>query len=215
MKNIVTIAVSAAFILGTSVQIYAQKADSKSKNILDAVAQNYKSKKNTYFKFSYGTGSNGKVSKTETGIFYSTPAQYKLKIMGIEQIFDGNKVYNISDEDQEVTISKANGSDMMFSPTNYLQSYKKDFNASYVAKRMMNGVNSDLIKLTPTTNNGLKYVYLYINQPKKQIVKIEQYSTDGNVAVIAVKEYKENQSLGSSTFSFNKNNYKNYIITEL
>lgn len=136
--------------------------------------------------------------------------------MGVEQIFDGKKVYNISEEDQEVTIAKANGSEMMFSPTNYLESYKKDFNTSYVGKRTANGVYSDLIRLTPVEkNSGLESVYIYINQPKKQIVKIEQYASDGSVAVIAVTDYKENQTLNPQMFTFNKGNYKNYIITEL
>ena len=77
-------------VVGTFTFSFAQKIDAKAKTILDAVSANYKAKKNTYFKFTYGTGS-GKVSKTETGIFYSTPTQYKLNIMGNEQIFDGKK----------------------------------------------------------------------------------------------------------------------------
>jgi hypothetical protein len=34
--------------------------------------------------------------------------------MGNEQIFDGKKVYNISKEDQEVTIAKPNGTEKHF-----------------------------------------------------------------------------------------------------
>lgn len=45
--------------------------------------------------------------------------------MGTEQIFDGNKVYSISGDDKEVTIAKPTGSETMFSPLNYIDSYKK------------------------------------------------------------------------------------------
>lgn len=207
--------VTGVFLTGAVLMVQAQKSDAKSRQILDAVAKNYKAKKNSYFKFSYGTGANGKVSKTETGIFYSTPSQYKLKIMGTEQIFDGSKVYNISEEDQEVTIAKANGAEMMFSPTNYLETYKSEYNTTYAGKKAVNGVQADLIKLTPVKANGLKAVYIFVDQPKHQILKIEQYSSDNSVAVIAVKEYKANQNLSSGMFNFNRNNYKNYIITEL
>lgn len=215
MNKIFNKIVTGVLVAGSLTFVQAQKIDAKSKQILDAVAKNYKAKKNSYFKFSYGTGTNGKVSQTQTGTFYTTPSQYKLKIMGIEQIFDGNKVYNISAEDQEVTIAKANGSEMMFSPTNYLDSYKTDYNTSYVGKKTANGVNADLIKLVPIKNNGLKSVYIFVNSAKNQIVKIEQYSSDKSVAVIAVKEYKENQTLDPGMFTFNKNNYSNYIVTEL
>ncbi|MDO5615952.1 MAG: outer membrane lipoprotein carrier protein LolA, partial [Cruoricaptor ignavus] len=123
MNNVVKRVLIFSLIFGLIVSAFAQKSDNKSTTILDAVSAKYKANKNTYFKFAYGTGANGKVAKTQTGIFYTTPSQYKLKIMGIEQIFDGNKVYNISDEDQEITIAKATGNEMMFSPTNYLNNY--------------------------------------------------------------------------------------------
>lgn len=198
-----------------SAPVFAQKADAKSKSLLESVAANYRANKNTYFKFVYGTGANGKVNKTETGIFYTTPSQYKLKIMGNEQIFDGNKVYNINAEDQEVTIAKANGSEQTLSPTNYLTTYKKDYNTSYVGKRSVNGTNADLIKLTPLKSNGIKAVYLFVDAAKKQIVKIEQTSSNNEVTTLAVKEYRANQTLAGDMFSFDKTKYKNYIITEL
>lgn len=192
----------------------AQTVDAKSKTILDAVTANYKSKSNSYFKFVYGSG-NGKVTKTEPGIFYSAKDKYKLKIMGTEQIFDGNKIYNISAADSEVTVAKPNGGEMMFSPLNYLESYNKDYNVKYLGKMNVNGVNADKIQLTPVKSNGLKNVLLYVNSQKKQLIKLEQFSKDNGVSVIAIKEYKENQNLAADMFSFDKNQYKNYIITEL
>lgn len=215
MNSIILKTALAAVISTTVAPLSAQKADAKSTQILDAVTAHYKANKNTYFKFIYGTGSNRKVSKTETGIFYTTPSQYRLKIMGTEQIFDGNKVYNISAEDQEVTIAKANGSEQMLSPTNYLNSYKKEYNTTYVGKRSVNGVNADLIKLTPVKNNGLKEVFLFVNSAKKELVKIEQFANNGDVATIAVREYKENQAIAPDMFTFSKSKYPNYIITEL
>ena len=200
----------ASALVGSFTFSFAQKVDAKAKTILETVSKNYKAKKNTYFKFSYGTGT-GKVSKTETGIFYSTPTQYKLNIMGNEQIFDGKKVYNISKEDQEVTIAQPNGSEKALSPINYLDEYKTGYTVSYAGK----SGGLDLIKMVPVKDNGVKSVVLYINTPKKQIAKIVQTSSGNDLAVITVNQYKENQSLSASTFSFDKNKYKNYLITEL
>jgi len=200
----------ASALVGSFTFSFAQKVDAKAKTILETVSKNYKAKKNTYFKFSYGTGT-GKVSKTETGIFYSTPTQYKLNIMGNEQIFDGKKVYNISKEDQEVTIAQPNGSEKALSPINYLDEYKTGYTVTYAGK----SGGLDLIKMVPVKDNGVKSVVLYINTPKKQISKIVQTSSSNDLAVITVNQYKENQSLSASTFSFDKTKYKNYLITEL
>ncbi len=202
-------------VIATTASFSAQKIDAKAKTILDAVANNYKSKNNVYFKFIYGTGDNKKVTKTEPGIFYSAKDQYKLKIMGTEQIFDGNKIYNISAEDQEVTVAKPTGSEQMFSPLSYIEQYKKGYNVKYVGKVNVNGVNSDYIKLTPIKNNGIKEVNLFVNPAKKQLVKIEQFSNDNAVSVIAISNYVENQKLSNTMFTFDKNQYKDYFVTEL
>ena len=215
MKNILSKVITGVFVVGSITLAQAQKADAKSTQILDKVSSKYKSNKNTYFKFTYGSGSNGKISKNETGIFYTTPTKHKLKIMGIEQIFDGNKIYNISAEDQEITIAKGNGSEMIFSPTNYLNTYKKEYNTTYVGRKTVAGKSVDQVKLVPIKANGIKQVDIYVDTVKNQLVKVEQYSSDNDVVTITIQDYKVNQNLSSSTFTFNKNNYKNYLITEL
>ena len=202
-------------IVAASASFSAQKIDAKAKTILDAISTQYKSKNNVYFKFVYGTGNSKKITRTEPGIFYSAKDKYKLKIMGTEQIFDGKKLYNISAEDQEVTVAKPTGNEQMFSPLNYIEEYKKGYNVKYMGKLMVNGVNSDYIKLTPTSKNGIQEVNLFVNAAKKQIVKVEQFSNDKSVSVIAISDYKENQNLSSALFNFDKDQYKNYLVTEL
>ena len=215
MKTILKKVTLGIFALGTAASFSAQKVDAKAKSILDAVSSNYKAKNNVYFKFVYGTGNGKNVTKTEPGIFYSAKNKYKLKIMGTEQIFDGSKIYNISAEDQEVTVAKPTGNEQMFSPLNYIEEYKKGYNVKYVGKVRVNGVNTDYIKLSPTKNNGIKEVNLFVNTAKNQLVKLEQFSTDNSVSVIAISDYRENQNLSNSMFSFDKAQYKNYIVTEL
>ncbi|WP_027379415.1 LolA family protein [Chryseobacterium daeguense] len=215
MRNIISKIIVSSLVIGAAGFTNAQKIDAKAKKILDDITANYKSKKNSYFKFSFGNGTNGQVEKTEPGIYYSAGDKYKLKIMETEQIFDGNKIYNINTEDMEVTVAKPNGSSSMFSPINYLSTYRNDYNVTYNGKKNVNGVNADFIKLTPVKSNGIKYVYLFVDSVKKQMVKLEQHGSNKDVAVIAIKEYKENQELDPNMFVFDKNKYKNYLITEL
>ena len=205
----------AAFSFAISGTMTAQKIDAKAKTILEAVSDNYKAKNNVYFKFVYGTGNGKTVTKTEPGIFYSAKDKYKLKIMGTEQIYDGKKIYNISAEDQEVTIATPTGKEQMFSPLTYIEEYKKGYNVKYMGKVKVNGVTADKIQLIPTTKNGIKSVNLFVNDSKKQLVKMEQFSTDNSVSVIAISDYRINQNLNSSMFGFDKSQFKNYIVTEL
>ncbi|MDR6157465.1 outer membrane lipoprotein-sorting protein [Chryseobacterium sp. SLBN-27] len=215
MKSSISKIIVTSLVIGATGVANAQKIDAKAKKILDDITANYNSKKNSYFKFSFGTGTNGQVSKTEPGIYYAAGDKYKLKIMETEQIFDGNKIYNINTEDMEVTVAKPNGSGSMFSPINYLSTYRNDYNVTYNGKKNVNGVSTDFIKLTPVKSNGIQYVYIFVDSAKKQMVKLEQHGNNKDVAVIAIKEYKENQNLDSGMFTFDKNKYKNYLITEL
>ncbi|SIS60593.1 LolA family protein [Chryseobacterium gambrini] len=215
MKNIISKVIVSSLAVGAFGFTNAQKIDAKAKKILDDITANYNSKKNSYFKFSFGSGTNGKVDKSEPGIYYAAGDKYKLKIMETEQIFDGSKIYNINTEDMEVTVAKPNGSSSMFSPINYLSTYRKDYNVTYGGKKNVDGVNADFIKLTPVKSNGIKYVYLFVDSAKKQMVKLEQHGNNKDLAVIAIKEYKENQTLDPGMFTFDKNKYKNYLITEL
>ncbi|BEV03044.1 MULTISPECIES: LolA family protein [Chryseobacterium] len=215
MKNIISKVIVSSLVVGAVGFTNAQKIDAKAKKILDDITANYNSKKNSYFKFSFGSGTNGKVDKSEPGIYYAAGDKYKLKIMETEQIFDGSKIYNINTEDMEVTVAKPNGSSSMFSPINYLSTYRKDYNVTYGGKKNVDGVNADFIKLTPVKSNGIKYVYLFVDSAKKQMVKLEQHGNNKDLAVIAIKEYKENQTLDPGMFTFDKNKYKNYLITEL
>lgn len=215
MKKIISKIVVGTLLVGSIGFVQAQKIDAKAKKILDDITANYNSKKNSYFKFAFGSGMNGAVSKTEPGIYYSAGNKYKLKIMETEQIFDGNKIYNINTEDMEVTVAKPNANSTMFSPINYLTTYRKDYNVVYGGKKAVDGVNADLIKLTPVKANGLKYIYLYVDSAKKQMLKLEQYGNNKDISVIAIKEYKENQQLDPNMFVFDKAKFKNYLVTEL
>lgn len=193
----------------------AQKADSKSKSLLESVARNYDSSKNSYFRFVYGSGEGKKVTRSQEGTFISAPDKYRLKIAGVEQIYDGSKIYNISAEDKEITIAKADGKEQTLNPTKYLKSYKKDYNTKYLGSLPVNGQDTELIRLTPVKNNGISYVDLFVNPRTNLLIKIEQFSSDNQVHTLTVKEYKANFTAPAGTFNFDKSKYKNYIITEL
>lgn len=195
--------------LGLSFSLFAQKKD-KAKEILDVVSTHYKSKNNVFFQFTYTTGS-GKSAKNQTGEFYASKDKYRFKIPNNTQIFDGNKIYNINEEDQEITIAKPSANDNFLSPISYLESYKKGYQITHVGKKG----SQDIIKLVPNKNNGVQQILLYINFSKKQVEKVEQVFSNNAKNIVNITQYKENITLQSNLFSFNKNSYKNYLITEL
>jgi len=209
MKNVLYKFFTIVFVMFYSLS-FTQKIDDKAKSILDAVSENYRQKNNTYFKFMYITP-----NKVQNGTFYASGDKYKLKIADVEQIFDGNKVYNINRKDKEITIAKPTSKKVIISPLNYIDSYKEGYNVEYIGKKNIRRIQADRIKMTPVDGEDGKYVNVYINSTKKQLIKLEHILGDNEMEIIEVSKYSENQKISESTFSFDKSDYKNYVITEL
>lgn len=195
--------------------VSGQSIDAKSREILDAVTAKYNGNQNNYFKFSFGSGPNGRIQRTEPGIYYSSGQMYRLKIMGTEQIYDGNKIYNISEDDSEVTVAKPNASQQMFSPINYLTNYRKEYNVKFKGTTTVNGQAVNHIQLTPVRDNGLQSVNLYINKDNNSLVQLEQYGKNRDISIISIQNHTANQKLRPDMFTFDKSKFKNYIITQL
>lgn len=203
------------FLVGSFTFYNAQKIDATSKKILDAVTQSYNKESNSYFEFVFGSGTNGKVNKKEKGNFLSQGDKYILNVMGVKQIFDGNKIYNINEEDQEITIAKPDKNEVVFSPISYLKNYRKDFNVKHFGKKNILGKDTDIIKLTPIKQNGIAYVYLYVDTANHELLKLEQYGTNKDLAIIVMTKHLTNQKLDNNSFNFDKKKYKDFLITEL
>ncbi len=203
-----------AFVFGALAFSNAQKIDALSNKILNQITEQHHQNKNTYFEFVFGSGTNGKISRKEVGNFYSEGEKYILNVMDTKQIFDGKKIYNINEEDQEVTIAQPNENDAVFSPISYLKNYRKDFNVTHIGKKKVMNRNTDWIKLTPIKSSGLDFVYLFVDTQKNELVKLEQHAKNKDIAIIVITKYFANQK-GKKSFKFNKKDYKEYIITEL
>ncbi|MDL1913310.1 MAG: outer membrane lipoprotein carrier protein LolA [Bergeyella sp.] len=199
--------------LGLSSFLYAQKMDIPSQKILSILEKNYLSGSPALFKFSFYAAKKDD-NKKELGTLYTSGNKYRLKIKDMEQIFDGKKIYNISSEDKEITIAKSDENEMVVSPLSYLDLYKKNYTARYIGKKKLNGKILDHILLRPIQPNETKEISLYIAD-KKLLERIEEISKDGSIRTTEIINYQPKVKFPPNFFSFQKNNYKGYLITEL
>lgn len=202
MKNLIKLFV---FILTfVFISFSAQNVDSKAENILNSVSKQYQSKKNLFFAFKYSSK-----KAHYSGTLFVEGQKYRLQMPDTDQIFDGRKIYTISHYEKEITISSPTENDLVISPSYYLSAYNHGYNIVYVGKKG----NLDIIKLIPTQKKNKNTVILHINSAQKQILKIEQLGNNSDSFNIV--SHKENLNLGNGLFSFDKNKFKNYTITDL
>ncbi len=198
------------FLLGSSIQ--AQTAN----ELLSQVAQKVKSYDNISIDFKYELSNNATSSKEETrGSVKLQGDKYVLDLFGGKVLFDGNKIYQISAEDEEINISSPSQEDTL-TPSNMLTFFEKGYQAKMDIEQNVQGRKIQYVKLTPTSGNKeFKFILLGIDKQTKHIYNQIISQANGSEITITVTNFKTNQPLSSTLFQFNKSKYDGYYINNL
>ncbi|TXG39886.1 outer membrane lipoprotein carrier protein LolA [Seonamhaeicola maritimus] len=210
MKYIVTL-----FVLAMTVNAFAQN---KGKTLLDEVSQKVKSYDNISIDFKYTLENISENIKQETrGDVVMQGEKYKLNILGITRLFDGNKLYSISPEDEEVTISsESEDEEDAITPSKMLSFYEDGYTYEFDIQQNINGRKIQYVKLTPIDSNSeLKSILLGIDAQTKHIYNLIQVGKNGSKTTLTVNSFKTNQPISKTLFTFDANKYKDYYINKL
>ena len=212
MKKFYFLAI-AIFISSLSV---AQSSD-KAKALLDDVYNKVKSYDNIYVDFKYV------VNNTEADINQETRGdvtlegeKYLFNYLGSKQFYDGNKVYTIVPENEEITIEDKSEDENTVTPSKMLTFYKQGHNYEWDILQNIQGKKIQYVKLTPIdTNTEIKSILLGIDVETKHIYKLIETGKNGTTTTITVNSFKTDQPLSKTLFTFDEDKYKNdgyYII---
>jgi len=213
MKNII----STTLIFILSISLFAQDK-TKASALLDDVSKKVKSYNNIALDFKYVFENTAENIKQETkGDVVIEGEKYKLNILGITRLFDGKKLYNISPEDEEVTISsEVENDEDNITPSKMLTFYKEGYAYKYDIEQNIKGRKIQYVKLTPIdTNSEIMYVLLGIDINTKHIYNLIQVGKNDAKTTITVNSFKTNETLSKTLFTFDENKYKDYYINKL
>lgn len=182
---------------------------------LDKVSRNYNSIPTYYIKFEIKESNN---TKPETGELYAAKDKFSLDVMGISQMYDGKKLYTVSREDKEVTVSvPAAGSDDLLTPTKVLKMYKSGYTASLDKSASVSGKKIQYVKLMPAGNSEIEYITVGIDKDNSTLYEYKESYKNGFSRTITVKDYLENLIIPRTLFKFDQSKYENdgYIVTRI
>ncbi|MDR1877116.1 MAG: hypothetical protein LBQ84_05780 [Flavobacteriaceae bacterium] len=208
MKKIVALIIFLCF----SAFSWSQKIDPNAKRLLDTASEELSKNTTFYIKFNYLYVVPGQRSTVETGQVYAAGEKYHLMLPNTTQIFDGNKIYTISIDDKEITSSDREDGESL-SPTNILNLYKKGFDITSGGIGTINNIKCSIIKLVPSDTKKSKSIILAI--ANNRLVRVSENYNDGSSLILTVVDFKENLIVNKSLLTFDKNNYKDYTLTEL
>lgn len=211
IKNILL----ALIITASSLNGFAQN---KAKTLLNQVSQKVKSYDNISIEFKYVLENTAEKIKQETkGDVIMQGEKYKLNILGVTRLFNGKKLYSISTEDEEVTISSENDTEEgAITPSKMLSFYEDGYTYAMDIEQNINGRKIQLVKLTPIDSKSeIKYILLGIDKQTKHIYNLMQIGKNGTKTTLTVNSFKTNEPLSKTLFTFDANKYKGYYINKL
>lgn len=196
----------------------AQSSSSEAQIILDKVSDKVNSYESMILKFRYVLENTEENIRQETsGDITLEGEKYILNILGITRLYNGESLFTISPEDEEVTISSNNTTEEnTITPSELLSFYKDGYTYDMDIAQNINGRKIQYIKLTPIDSNSeIKYVLLGIDLNTKHVYKLIEIGSNDTKTTLTINSFKTNQNLSKKLFKFDPTKYSDYYINNL
>ena len=177
--------------------------------VLEDVMNNAINIEDAYYKFNI-TSENENDLFPISGELYIKKDKYFIDSEEIDQIFDGNKLYTIIHENQEIIITSDSNTFFNFTPKQVYNFFKDDFEIEIEESQ---DISYNLIARN-LINKDLFYKII-IDSNLLFVKKIEIKNRDNQtISSFLTLSYKFNLSLPSSLFKFDKNKFNKYLLIE-
>ncbi|MDA8917360.1 outer membrane lipoprotein carrier protein LolA [Flavobacteriaceae bacterium] len=189
----------------------------KAKNLLDRVSGQMKSKENIRFGFSYVLENKKEQIRQEMeGNVTLSGDRYILNFLEAEQLFDGEKIYTIVPENEEITISTPEeDDDVSVNPSKLLTFYEKGYGYEWDIQQRVMGKKIQFIKLLPIDDTTeINYLLLGIDTERLEVYRLIQVGSNGTMTTLTLNNQEANIVLPSDYFVFDQKKYPNYYINE-
>ncbi len=203
-------------MIGLSTTNISAQNDPAAEKLLEKVTKQLNSYKNIYAEFKYSlTNKKAGVSQQTKGNVTIQGNKFHASYMGIEDIFDGQKRYQIIHENEEINVTSHKDEDE-FTPNKIFSFYKKGYTKKMDIKQNVKGHVIQYVKLIPkNTNSTEKYILLGIDMKTLNIHNAIIIEKNGSVINLDITRFQTNKVLPAKLFQFDKNKYPDYYLNDL
>ena len=209
-------------VFGLFTMLSYSQADSEAELLLNKVSENIKNYENIYINYAYTLQNiEEDINQTNNGSFVTENDKWRFEMLGVTRIFDGNKLYSISPDDEEVTISSQDPEDeTTITPNKMLYFYEEGYYFEMDESRFVgNGQfrkKIQYVKLIPKDSEAeIKYILLGIDTEFNQIYEVIETGKNETVTTISIVDFEFNLPLDSKLFIFDEDKYQDYYMNIL
>ena len=209
-------------IFGFYVLLGHSQDNSDAESLLNKVSENIKNYDNIYINYAYTLQNiEEDINQTNNGSFVTENDKWRFEMLGVTRIFDGNKLYSISPDDEEVTISSQDPEDeTTITPNKMLYFYEDGYYFEMDESRFVgNGQfrkKIQYVKLIPQDSEAeIKYILLGIDTEFNQIYEVIETGKNETVTTISIVDFEFNLPLDNKLFIFDEEKYKDYYMNDL
>ena len=216
MKKYIFLTISIFYSLSYS------QVDTDAEKLLNKVSENIKSYDNIYINYTYTLNNlEEDINYTNRGSFVTENDNWRFEMLGITRIFDGDKLYTISPDDEEITISSQNPEDeTTITPNKMLYFYEEGYYFEMGSVKFIG--NTDFrkkiqyVKLIPMDSEAdIKYIDLGIDTEFNQIYEVVETGKNETITTISIVDFEFNVSLNENLFVFDSAKYDGYYMNIL
>ena len=144
-----------------------------------------------------------------TGEIFTRGEKYFIDTNYIDQIYDGENIFTIVHENQEIIIDNSDITLFNFTPHQLLNFFKEDHELDFISNS-----KKYIIRAT-SIDDGIIY-FISINSSNYSIEKIEMKDSSSNQVIntFLTLTYDYNLSVPLSLFKFDIQEYNNYILVQ-
>lgn len=186
--------------------------------LLNKVSENIKSYDNIYINYTYTLFNlEEDINQINKGSFVTEDDKWKFVMLDVTRIFDGDKLYTIIPDDEEVTISTQNPDDeSTITPNKMLYFYEEGYSFEMDIVQYVGRKKIQYVKLIPMDSDAeIKYISMGIDVEFNQIYKVIETGINDTQTTIAIIDFEVNLPLEESLFVFDKEKYNDYYINIL
>lgn len=194
------------------------QTDAKAQQWLQQAAAQLKKSRNSSIQFSYSyTDFKKNINRESEGQLLWDGKKYLLLLMGTTKLFDGQWVYTIVPEDEEVLISspKADQGEQL-QPATLLKMFDQKCDVRWDIEQKVKGRRIQYIKLIPkVASDPRKEILLGIDAKSKKLYTVIEVRRDGARTTLKINDWKNNQKWTADQFVFKKALYPGYYIHQI